>query len=424
MQAFWQKFRLGLTGFCFRFASAIVYAQYIYMKRHLVFILAFILIWAQKSRAQSGTENVSISVLTCGVGDELYSSFGHTGLRVRDTVRGVDDVYNYGLFNFSDPDFYSKFTRGKLLYFVGRTNFYSFMSEYEYDRRSVIEQELNLTNEEKACILRFLNENLRPENASYKYDFLYDNCATRVRDIFPRTLGQEFSFGNTLDNNTHLSFRQMINQYLHNSHWSRLGINIVLGSNIDKVMSNTETMFLPDMLMAGLKEAKMGSRKMTKAPVRLIEGADRSAPKPNAAMWTMLAVLVATVLIFFLKALQSLRTAWSFILLFTNGALGCLLLFMWLGTDHQACNNNFNLLWAFPLNILMAFTIFGPRKWHATYSILAIILILAALLVNLTGIQGMPLKEMLPYFLAMTYAYLFVYKRAKALPQSGTTSAQ
>lgn len=384
------------------------------MRSYFYILLFSLLICIFPARAQSDNDKVRISMLTCGVGDELYSSFGHTGIRVTDTTTGRDEVYNYGLFNFSDPDFYVKFTSGKLLYFVGVSSYRSFVEDYEYEQRTVTEQVLILDADQKAAILSYLKENLKPENASYKYDFLYDNCATRVRDIFPATLGSGFTFGQVLSEDDKVSFRNMIDQYLRNEHWSRLGINIILGSKIDKVMSNEEAMFLPDMLMNGLRKAHLDERPVSEAPVRLIKGADRSSPRPNAPMWAMIGFLLLTLCIFFLKPLAALKRLWVFLLLLTNGALGVLLLFMWLGTDHQSCANNLNVLWALPVNIIGAFTIFKPRKWHVQYSLLAMILLLLALLVHITGIQVMPLVELMPYYIAMLYAYVFIYKKATA----------
>lgn len=384
------------------------------MKFYLYILLFSLLSCISPALAQNDNNRIRISMLTCGVGDELYSSFGHTGIRVMDAAKGRDEVYNYGLFNFSDPDFYTKFTRGKLLYFVGVSSYRSFVEDYEYDRRTVTEQELILNTEQKTAILSYLKENLKPENASYKYDFLYDNCATRVRDIFPATLGPDFKFGQVLPEGHKVSFRAIIDQYLRNDHWSRLGINIILGSKIDKVMSNEEAMFLPDMLMRGLQNARLDGQPVAKGPVQLVRGADRSAPRPNAPMWVMIGFLLLTLCIFFLRPLVALKRSWVFLLLMTNGALGVLLLFMWLGTDHQSCANNLNILWAFPLNIIGAFTIFKPKRWHIQYSLLAIILLLLSLLVHIIGIQVMPLVELMPYYIAMLYAYVFIYKNAIA----------
>lgn len=363
--------------------------------------------------AQNDTVDQSrMSLLTCGVGDELYSSFGHTAIRYTDPARGIDEVYNYGMFNFG-PDFLMQFTRGKLLYYVGTGSYNSFVEDYSYEQRSVVEQELHLNPEQRSRVLAFLKENLKPENKYYKYDFLYDNCATRVRDIFPAILGPGFHFGPSLPEGKKITFRGIINEYQRNNHWARLGINIVLGSRIDKVMSNEEAMFLPDMLMQGIATARLdGAAIVAGGPKQVVKGADRSALSPNGPMWVMIGLLLLTLMVFFVRPLQVLKPALAFLHLFISGLLGFMLLFMWLGTDHQSCANNYNLLWALPFNLPFAFTIFKPRKWHKQYSLIAIVLLILALMVHAIGIQVMAITELIPFFLCLLYVYLFVYKRA------------
>ncbi|MNY06656.1 hypothetical protein D3C86_1394230 [compost metagenome] len=126
-------------------------------------------------------------------------------------------------------------------------------------------------------------------------------------------------------------------------------------------------------------------------------------------------VLLVTLLIFFVKPLRALKAVWTFALLLISGLLGCFLLFMWFGTDHHSCGNNYNLLWAFPLNLIAAFTVFRPRKWHVQYGLLVVGLLLIALLVHAIGLQVMPLIEILPFLISLLYSYMFIYKRALAL---------
>lgn len=383
-----------------------------YMKR----ICLAVLLWLSAFTifAQNGTaDQTRMSLLTCGVGDQLYSSFGHTAIRYTDPAKGIDEIYNYGMFDFSDPDFLMKFTRGKLLYYVGIGSYNNFVEDYSYEQRSVIEQELNLSPEQRSKILAFLKENLKPENKYYKYDFLYDNCATRVRDIFPNILGSGFQFGASLPEGKKITFRGIINEYQRNNHWARLGINLVLGSRIDKVMSNEEAMFLPDMLMQGIATAQLdGTPIVAGASKQVIKGADYSARGPNGPMWVMVGLLLFTLMVFFVRPLRVLKPAIAFLHLFISGLLGFMLLFMWLGTDHQSCANNYNLLWALPFNLPFAFTIFRPRKWHKQYSLIAIALLILGLMVHAIGIQVMAITELIPFFLCLLYVYLFIYKRA------------
>ncbi len=133
--------------------------------------------------AQDTRCHTRISLLTCAPGEELYSTFGHTALRVIDSVAGSDIVYNYGTFDFDDPNFYMKFIRGKLDYFLSVNQFPDFMYEYQYFQRSVWEQEINLSCSEKQQLMSALALNMQGDNRKYKYDFIYDNCTTRVRDL-------------------------------------------------------------------------------------------------------------------------------------------------------------------------------------------------------------------------------------------------
>ena len=129
---------------------------------------------------------IRISLLTCTPGTELYSTFGHSALRVFDSSNNTDLVYNYGTFEFYDPDFYNKFVKGKLLYFVSIDSLPSFMEEYDYYKRGITEQAINISCEEKQRMVAALFENAKEENKYYRYDFNYDNCTTRLRDMLEK----------------------------------------------------------------------------------------------------------------------------------------------------------------------------------------------------------------------------------------------
>src|SRR5690554_3803016 len=152
------------------------------------------------------SEDLSISLLTCGIGDELYSSFGHSAVRIIDHVKGTDEVYNYGTFNYADPNFYTRFTLGKLPYYLDKGTFEDFMYSYQQEKRSVKEQVFQLSLDQKLAIRDFLEQNYLPENRAYAYDFLFDNCSTRIRDLFTQALGPNFFWGEIL-NNKQVSYR-------------------------------------------------------------------------------------------------------------------------------------------------------------------------------------------------------------------------
>ena len=140
------------------------------------------------------TDQAQISVLTCGTGDQLYSSFGHSAFRVQDPNHGIDIVYNYGTFDFDTPNFYLKFAGGKLLYSLSRQHFANFLYTYQLENRWVKEQLLDLKTDDKNKLFGFLEENYKPENRYYQYDFIYENCSTKIPEVLRGVLGNSLVF--------------------------------------------------------------------------------------------------------------------------------------------------------------------------------------------------------------------------------------
>jgi hypothetical protein len=361
---------------------------------------------AADSMRQNG---LRISILTCGVGEELYASFGHSAIRIIDSARGTDEVYNYGTFDFSDPDFYSKFTLGKLLYYLDKSTYTDFLAGYVEEKRSIKEQVLNLAPEPGKKIYAFLENNLKPENRAYHYDFLFDNCTTRIRDIFPKALGAEFFWGAIL-NNHKASYRSIINQYLADKHWERFGINLLLGSPVDSLMTDDGAMFLPDFLYKGFQNAGIGSLPVVKADIQTLKQGYIPQRKLNGPLWTMIGLLIITILSFHLRAFRYLKPVIRFLLLFASGLLGCFMLFMWIGTEHKACSENYNILWALPPNLIIAFAAHKKSGLLKIYALAAISILMVGLLVHVIGLQKMPLIEMAPFLLCLMYVYLDLYK--------------
>lgn len=353
------------------------------MNRRIFFILLFFT--SHFSQAQSDSCGIRISLLTCTPGTELYSTFGHSALRVVDSVKGTDHVFNYGTFDFYDPDFYKKFVQGKLLYFVSIDELPSFLEEYQYYKRGVTEQVFQLSCTEKQNFVAALIENAKEENKYYKYDFNYDNCTTRLRDMFEKASGAQLNTKNILPK-PGTSFRHLIHSYLDKGgqYWSKLGIDILLGSPLDKKVSNREAMFLPDYLLYAFDSAsRNGQPLVTEKKILLNEF---EAYKTKTAITPLMAFGILFLLITwmsFLKNKISRRIVLGFdFLLFTSlGLLGILLLFMWFGTDHAMCKNNYNLLWALPTHLPVAFALFSTRKWVSSYFRILLFYTIALLIV-------------------------------------------
>lgn len=352
------------------------------MKRILFFTIIFLYLHNFVSAQNGDSLHVKISLLTCAPGEDLYTSFGHTAIRIIDSAAHTDVVFNYGVFNFDEPDFYLKFTRGKLNYMIGADAYDDFIQEYVEEQRSVTEQDLNLTNEEEKFVIRFLYNNYLPQNRYYKYDFLYDNCATRIRDILFNKIKGVSLTTSIVQPNT--SFRDLIYFYLDRSGqcWSKLGIDILLGAPIDKKVGNNTSMFLPDFLSKGMSEAAIHGKPYVAAQRHLIIARTTAQPAGKYAPLILISAICVLILAlyFFFRSNVFATHIIDSILLYITGLLGILLLFMWFGTDHQACKDNYNLLWALPTNFIAAFFIWKKRDWVRKYFLIVTVVTLLLLI--------------------------------------------
>jgi len=343
--------------------------------RKLYFFILFLLT-VVVGRSQSDTCHLRVSLLTCSPGSELYSTFGHSAMRVQDRNNGTDVIFNYGTFEFG-PDFYTKFIKGKLLYFLSTENFHDFMALYAWDKRSIQEQELLLTCDQKQKLVQALYLNSEEANKYYRYDFLFDNCSTRLRDITANNSSDSVVFGNVIPEDAP-TFRNLIHSYLDSGkqYWSKLGIDILLGSDLDKNVTNEQAMFLPDYLMKGFDGATINGQPLA-APARVILPA-QDLEQDNAPIHPMtvfgLLLLVVIILSFIRnKNVQRIVAAFDFTFFLLLGLTGVLLLFMWFGTDHIVCRNNFNLLWALPTHAIAAFFLKKKNRWLHFYLLATIV---------------------------------------------------
>lgn len=347
------------------------------------FLLYLLLLMPFTIAAQTDSCRLRISLLTATPGDELYSTFGHSALRVTDSVNHTDIVYNYGTFDFDEPGFYKKFVRGKLMYFLSREYYESFIYSYYVEERGITEQVLNLTCAEKNRIINLLQDNMMPANRFYKYDFLFDNCTTRLRDLIENTSDDQVEFGKVLSSPK--TFRNLIHDYLdiNDKQWSKLGIDVLLGAKTDAVMTPREVMFLPDYLLMKFDSATINNHELVaqKKPAydMVLPENSKDNLKHPVFIFTCLFALIAFFSFFKNPAIQKFMFSLDGLLFFVTGLLGVLLLFMWFGTDHIMTKNNYNLLWAWPMNAVAAFYIHSRKKWvkvyYLVYAVFNIILI-------------------------------------------------
>ena len=303
----------------------------------------------------------------------IYSTrrFGHSALRITDSVSNSDIVYNYGTFNFDEPGFYTKFIRGKLSFYLSTDDFDSFKSSYQEENRGITEQVLNLSCTEKYNMLLLLRANMTRQNMFYKYDFTFDNCTTRLRDLVEKTADTPVQFREVLK--TKSTFRDLIHEYLdyNDKQWSKLGIDMLLGSRLDVKMKPREVMFLPDYLMISFDSTSIGSRPLVYEKHQLFDS-HLSAKKINVIahpLFIFTCVFLLIVLCSFSKNLfvNRLLNALDGFMFFITGLLGVLIIFMWFGTDHLMCKDNLNLLWAWPTNVVAAFYIHSKKRPATRY---------------------------------------------------------
>jgi hypothetical protein len=344
-----------------------------------LFLISILANWHISTFAQDSSR-LRISLLTCTPGEELYSTFGHSAYRVIDSNSVTDIVYNYGTFNFDDDGFYLKFVRGKLLYYVSTEYFTDFKNLYQSTNRGITEQVLNLTAAEKISIRNFLNENIKEENKYYKYDFFFDNCTTRLRDILKKNKDSSFTQKPVMPPGS--SVRQAIHQYLNknNKAWSKLGLDILMGQPCDAVMTAEQMQFLPDNLMKSLDSS---NHPMVLSSQNLYSIKDESNKKSFFTPF-----VVFTLLFFFIVLMELIKNKFARAFLqgfdglffFCTGVLGIILIFMWIGTDHQMCKNNFNLLWAWPTHSIIAFFAGSKKNWVKKYFKFTAVVLMAVLI--------------------------------------------
>jgi len=256
------------------------------------------------------------------------------------------------------------------------------MKAYEYEQRGITEQVLNLSCEDKQELVNALQENAKEENKYYKYDFVIDNCTTRLRDIvFKNSTGPVVTKNIRPAND--ITFRKLIHEYLDRSYlyWSKLGIDILLGDPIDKKISNNEAMFLPDYLLKAFDSTTTNGKSLVLTKNEILKATITTQKAPLLspfAIFTIIFLIIAVLT--FMRNSNPFFSIFDFILFFLAGILGILILFMWFGTDHPECKNNFNLAWAFPLHFLIVFFIFQKWSWLRYYFLTNAILLLVLLL--------------------------------------------
>lgn len=349
----------------------------------LLLLLCELNIFAQTRSLTLPTDTADtwqVSLITCGPGVEVYNQFGHTAIRMKNVSRNIDLIYNYGIFSFNTPNFVLRFTLGKTDYLLGIQAYQDFVDWYAYCNRDVREQVLNLSIEEKNTLIGLLNENYKPQNRTYRYNFFYDNCATRPRDLIEKCLQSKLQYADDMTTtSTGQSFRSIVHEFTANNSWSQFGIDLCLGSEADKPISRRAMMFIPLYLEKYFDKASIlphernnnssrenknlvgeksnGTYPLITESKQLVtipeaDKVQKDTPFTPFRCATFM-FIVTTVLTIY--EIRSRKSMWGFdLILFTAaGIAGCMLAFLATFSEHPTVSPNYLLFLFQPLHLLL-----------------------------------------------------------------------
>jgi len=338
------------------------------MRKVFVFWVISILLFPLYAQ-QKLSEEAQISILTSDPYDaEVFTVYGHAALRVNDPKQDLDVVFNYGIFDFSKPNFMFRFVKGETDYKLGVVDYLSYIIEYQMRGSDVTEQVLNLSREEKEKLFQALLINYQPENRTYRYNFFFDNCATRLPVLIENNVNGEIVYHNQPDAKT---FRELINYCTRNHPWLTFGCDLVVGSPADRTATPHEMMFLPfyvkeELSLASVK-ALDGSIRPLVEKISVVEAVEME--EESDGIWSILTPLICAWILFFAVlgvTYREWKTKKYFriidcILFLIAGIAGAIIFFLSFISVHPCMWPNWNLIWLHPLH-LVAVILFCVKK--------------------------------------------------------------
>lgn len=386
------------------------------MKRILLLLSLFVVTTLS---AEVLSDSSKISVITCGPGEVIYAQFGHTAIRVQDPSLHFDLIFNYGTFNRRQPHFLEKFVKGQTDYSLGLQIFEFFYTDYVANGMYIWEQELNLSLEERQQVFDKLMLNYLPQNREYRYNFAFDNCATRPRDIIEEIVGTDINYHFKGKTDT---FRELVRACTGHNTWMGCGIDMVFGPTADIVATERERMFLPLELMHYYTTATIADgRPLVKSTVQ-IAALPALSPEPIPFATPMHVSIYIMLIVFALSYVyRNKKALWLDVVVFSlTVPFALLALYLTTSSSHPFVGQNLNLLWLQPLNIV--FLLLLPfkriRKALAYYQIVNAALILFTIAGYLFLPQSFRI-EFLPIMLVLfVRAILFYQNNRVSLPKS------
>lgn len=388
------------------------------MKKTILLFFLFFSFLLSHSQNPNLKPEAEISIITIGPGNSLNDAFGHNAFRVRTGY--IDIVYDYGRYPFNDPNFILNFARGKLKYSQGKEPFYSFVNRYVKHDRTIKEQVLDLSYEQKRTLYNFLIENNKPENKDYLYDFFYDNCATKMRDVSEQVLHNNITY-KVPEAYKYETFRELINNNISWNSWGSFGINVALGSVIDRTATPREYMFLPEFIFQSFEGASFKNSEKSLVKSSTILYKQKEAFKASSFLFSPFFIfsLISIFIIYitYSNTKKGKRSVWLDITIFgLTGSIGVFILLLWFATDHTATAHNYNILWAFPLSLFAIIQVIKkqPKKWFLSYLKLLIIMLCLMTMHWFIGVQRFA-PALIPLLIAflIRYVYLIRFYRSK-----------
>ncbi|MFC2176112.1 DUF4105 domain-containing protein [Bacteroidota bacterium] len=354
------------------------------MVRIIIFSIALFLgksVFAQNELRLSDSSLVSL--VTCAPGEELYEAFGHTAIRIYDPATGFDFVFNYGTFDFNQPNFYGNFLQGRSKYMLAVDRYADFVAMYQYYNRSVREQFLDLTLGQKNRLLDKLIWNAKKENREYLYDYFYDNCSTRPRDVILEALDGTAVFDTTFLGKNRLTIRELTDFCIFTQQpWGDLGIDLCLGAPMDHRATAMQYMFLPEKLEEAFDHAYVlrdGEQIPLVKRKRVTFQAAKVSDKKSwfEPKWVFVALLlISSVLLTFMRVTGRSTRIFDGTVFIVTSIMGWLFVYLWFFTNHLAADNNWNVLWALPINTFFGVALLKKErpKWTRYYALVLIFL--------------------------------------------------
>ena len=348
------------------------------MKKGLLYIvLTFILsVVNATAGAQSMTnpDRIQISLLTCSPGKEVWAQYGHTAIRYYDKESGEDLAINYGIFSLDQTYFIPRFVLGMTDYRMGVQPMDMFLAQYSYEGRGVVEQVLNLSAEDKGVIYKALQENMKPENVVYRYNYFFDNCTTRARDMLVNHLHGKVVYPPAEEDAT---FRSMIHKWNNKYEWSQFGEDLLLGVNADRKTTKSEQQFLPENLRSDFDKATYKGKPLVKETNVLLD-AETEVAEPvfplSPLSVALIFAVISLVMMLFSYRRQQVYWAWDLALMLTSGLMG-IIFFVMIFSQHPCVSLNFILLFFNPLPLFFLYSTIKKKKviWWKIWGVLIIL---------------------------------------------------